>query len=200
MYRMLLCNEDLTRKIKKYLFLNKRKIFYLPSAVNTNFYKPRNKKAIRKKLKLNQKDQIIIYTGRISYLKGSDFLFKIIKNNPDKKFILIGEILDKDYTKTKLKNIIHLKGINDKKMADYCSAADLGLFLSRTEGNPFSTREVMACETPVIVSDIEGVRLYAPAIKVPFKVKKIQEEIDNFFKLSEKEKNKLSKETREYIK
>jgi glycosyltransferase involved in cell wall biosynthesis len=183
-----------------YFFLtSKKKIKFLPAPLNTNFFKPKNKRLSRRKLKIKDKDKVIIYVGRIAHHKGSDLLFKIAKNNPDKKFIIIGRTVDKQLIDKSLKNIKIIESIENKKLIDYYNASDLCLFLSRSEGFGISFREAMACGTPTIISNMKSLGVVKPGIKVPFKIKGIQTEIDKFFKLSKQERKTLSNESREFI-
>ena len=194
--RILIGADDLKKKIRRFLF-NKEKIFTLTTPINTELFKPKNKKQARKKLKflnLSPNDMVISYVGRISFLKGSDFLLKAIKSNPEKKFILIGKIEDRNYNFNELKNAIHIPEAERSHLPDYLNASDLFLFFSRTEGLGAAYREAMACGIPAIVSDIEAVRTVKTAIKVPFNVGKIQKKINWFFALPKKEKTKLSKQ------
>jgi len=198
MERLLLSSINLTKRIKRLFFLNKNKIFYLTSAINTNFFKPKDKELARKKLEISRDEKVILYSGRIAYLKGSDFLYKIVEKNPDKKFIFIGDLIDKKFKKP-FKNLIILPNKSQKELIYYYSAADLFIFLSRTEGNPLVPREAMCCHLPCLLSDIDALTSYKHSIIVPFNTKKIQEAIDKFFEMSEKEREKLGKKCREYV-
>jgi glycosyltransferase involved in cell wall biosynthesis len=197
--RFLVSAEDVTQKTKRLLFFSKNKIFHVPLTVNTSVFKLRNKEECRKKHNLNKKDKIIVFVGRVEYLKGSDFMLKLIKANPDKKFVLIGQVRDKRFKNLKLDNLI-LPGTKTKdELAEYYACADLFLFLSRVEGFGLAPREAMACGTPTLVSDIESLRLISPALKSQFDLKKIQEKIEYFFNLSASQKKHLSSESREFV-
>ncbi len=196
-YRFLFSSKDITKKLERFFFISKKKIFYLPSIIDTAFFKKKNKSVCRKKLGLKKKDKIIIYVGRLTYLKGADTLFKIIENNPNIKFLLVGS--EKPSYDQGFKNIVYVSGATGKKLVDYYNSADLFLFLSRTEGNAFVPREAMSCEVSAIVSNIESLRLLNPAIKVPRDVKTIQKNIEKFFQFSEKRRKKIGRECRRFI-
>ena len=197
--RTLIASEDLKERLQKYLFLNKSKVFCLPTSIDTNFWKPLNRTKTRKDLKIGLKEEMIIFVGRIQYMKGSDFLLEIIRRNPNRKFLLIGQMMDKEYDLKKLKNVIHIPFANKEQLINYYNASNLFLFLSRSEGLGLAFREAMSCGTPAILSDIEALRLIKAAKIVPFDLEKIQGEIERFFNLSKKQRQKLSEETREYI-
>lgn len=197
--RILIGTEDLAAKTKKYLFFSKKKIFVLPTAINTDFFRPLDREKLRKKYKIKANEKVICFVGRVEYLKGSDFLLKTIKNNPDKKFILIGRLEDKDYDKKELKNVIFVEKADQDQILEYHNISDLFLFLSRREGLGLAYREAMSSGIPAIVADIEAVRTVDMTKKVRFDEKEIQKAIDDFFSLSEKQKKELSNKTREYI-
>jgi len=196
--RMLICAPDIKKKLERYFFLNKGKLRYLPSAINTELYRVKDKNKARKKYGFKKNEKVIIFVGRVSYLKGSDFLMELVKKNPDKKFVLLGSITDENFKRNVPKNILLAKAFGED-LVDYYNAADLGIFLSRTEGNPFAVRECMASEKPVMVLDIESLRLYGPAIKVSADIKEMQSELEKFFKMSKNDKEKLEKESRKFV-
>ena len=202
--KIILISENQEKRIKKYLFFARNKIFYLYPTIPTNLFKPKNKKLSRKKLGLPFKDKIIIFVGRIGYHKGSDILMHVIRKNPDKKFILIGQIIDPDFEKSiRGYNISNLRWIESKtheELVDYYNASDLCLFPTRIEGTPLVPREAMSCGIPAIVSEISGTEsIKNAAIRIPLNTNKMNQAIINFFNLTEEEKNELSKKSRDFI-
>lgn len=197
--RFLVCAKDITKKVKNNLFFSGDKIFYLPLAINTDLYRPISKLIVRKKLGLNNKDEIIIFVGRVSFLKGSDIMLELIKKNPHRKFILIGQLLDENYKNKKFKNLISILSANSKDLMEYYNASDVCILLSRTEGFSFAARESLSCGTPAIVSDIESLKVIKPAIKIPLDAEKAQEAIDYFFKMNKHNNKNLSKKGREFV-
>lgn len=198
--RILAGSKSEAKKLKKYLFFSKKKIFYLPHSIDIKKFKLKNKKSVRKKLGFKQNDKLIIYVGRIELMKGSDYLLEIIKKNPDKKFILLGKILDKNYKKENLKNTL-IRIAEHDKIVDYYNTADLCLFLTKKDGYSYIPRESLASGTPVILSNINAFKPINTkgAIKVPFNIKVIQKQIDVFFSLSKKEQEKLGKQGRNFV-
>ena len=197
--KILVCSPDFLDKTKKYLFLKKNRIFHLSIPTNIDFFKQIDKKKIRTELNMKLTEDIIISVGRIEYQKGSDFLLKIMKNNPKKKFILVSNDIATEFKEKlkELKNYIIFSNISTKELIKYYNVADICILLSRSEGLSYVPRESMSCGTPCIVSEIESLRLMEPAIKVPFETDTIQNKLDEFFNLSEKET--LSKKSRKFI-
>ena len=142
--------------------------------------------------------------GRVGYLKGSDILLYLIKTNPDKKFILIGQIVDKgleeQIKKLNLKNLIFIPHKNQEELIDYYNASDLCIFPSRIEGTPLVPREAMSCGTPAIVSKIPSTEsLKEVSWRISLNAIKTNKAMNDFFKLSEKQKKEISDKSRKFI-
>jgi len=193
------CSPEITNFFKKYLFFTKNKVFFLPTTIPTELFKPVDKSQVRRKLGFKQDEKIIIFVGRIGYLKGLDIFINAVENNPDKKFILIGNIVDSSYKDKNLKNLTLIPPKSQQELAEYYNVADLCFFPSRLEGVALVPREAMACGTPAMVLDIMSSKAIEKAIKLPIDYKKINQEITNFFNLSIDKRQELSKESREYI-
>jgi len=202
--KIFLVSENQVKRIKKYLFFARKKIFLMPQPVPTSFFKPKSKILCRKRLKLNPKDKIIIFVGRIGYLKGSDILLYLIKTNPDKKFMLIGQIVDKgleeQIKKLNFKNLVLIPHKNQEELVDYYNASDLCIFPSRIEGTPLVPREAMSCGTPAIVSKIQSTEsLKEAAIIINLNAEKMNKAMNDFFNLSKKQKKEISNKSRKFI-
>jgi glycosyltransferase involved in cell wall biosynthesis len=192
--KFLVCSKDIAKICKKFIL----HVSQLQDTVNTDIFKQKNKKEVRKKLNLPLNEKIVIFVGRIIYEKGIDFIFNSAIKNPNISYILVGEKSPK-LKVPKISNIIFINPMPKEKLVDYYVAADLCLFPSRGEGFGLVPREAMACGTPAIVSDIRGLRMIEPSIKTRLNHKAIDEEIKSFFSLSEKDKQKISKTSREFI-
>jgi len=186
--------------MKRFLFFSRKKIFYLLVPIDTNLFKPKNKFELRKKFGFKEKDKILIYIGRIELEQGSDYLLKLIKKNPDKKFILIGEVKDECFKK-KFKNVTPIPYVLHKDIPDYLNVSDLSLFFSKRNNYPLPPRESLSCGIPVILFNLHtfGQLKTKAVIKVPLNMEKIKEGIENFFSLSTEQKRQLSEEGREFI-
>jgi glycosyltransferase involved in cell wall biosynthesis len=193
--------KEIADKLKKFLIFRRNKTFYLPFPINTNLFKPMNKKYLRKKLGFKEKDKILFYVGRIEVEQGSDYLLELIKQNTDKKFILIGEMKDKNYRVQNFKNLIHIPFVSNTSLPEYYNIADMTLFFSKRNAYPYPPREALACGVPVIVFNLNtfGQLITPAAVKVPFDMNQIQKEIDKFFLLSKKQKKELAIEGRNFI-
>ncbi len=197
--KIIYLSNDVCEQNKKRFFFIKRKMVQTHLEIDNKLFFPKNKIKVRKKLNLPAKKEIILFVGRIFYFKGSDILLEIIKNNPNKLFILVGGIMDENYKKQELKNILLIPSVNAGELVDYYNSADLFIFPSRVESYGLVQRESMLCETPVLVSDIPALRLTEYALKAKLTVEDMQKEIDKFFSMSKKERETLGKLGRKYI-
>ncbi len=197
--KIILPSIDLANLVKKFLFLSRKKVFYLPPTLSTKRFYPQNKSRIRKKLGLKKEDKVVIYVGRIGLLKGSDMLSYAIEKNPDKKFLVIGNIVDKSFRKTDFPNLLLLPPKPNKELADYYNAADLCFFPTRIEGLPVVPREAMACGIPVIISDILPVKSMDYVIRVKIKKREMNKAINDFFNLPDSERKELSDKSRKFV-
>jgi len=197
--KIILPSKDLANLVRRYLFLSRRKIFYLPPTLSTKRFYPKDKDKIRKKIGLRKDDKVIIYVGRIGLLKGSDILSYVIEKNPDKKFIIIGNIVDNSFKNTNFPNLILLPQKPNKELVDYYNAADLCFFPTRIEGLPVVPREAMACGTPVIISDILPVKSMNCVIKVKINKEKMNQAIKEFFNLSSSKRKEFSDKSRKFV-
>ena len=74
-------------------------------------------------------------------------------------------------------------------------------FFSKRNSYPYPPRESLACGIPVILFDLNtfGQLKTSSAIKVPLSIGKIQEQMDYFLSLPEKEKKRMGDEGRKFI-
>lgn len=191
--------EDIKQILQRYFFFMKDKISQLDYIIDEKIFTPQNKKNMRKKLKLPANKKIIIFVGRIQYLKGSDILYSLIEKNKDKFFILVGAAMDVKFKNKKFKNALIIDALDTKKLASYYSAANLCVFPSRVEAYALAPREAMLCGTPSIVSDIIALRLLKYAFKAKLTTKSMQKKMDYFFSLSKKEIDLLREKGRKFV-
>jgi glycosyltransferase involved in cell wall biosynthesis len=137
------------------------------NGIDTSIFTPQDKIKSRNELglPLNKKIILFIAIGGIGdRLKGADYVEEIAKfylNDKGKIFVAVGgkKKLDSDLDeKEKENNIIQTGYIGDENiLAKYYSAADLFLYPSKADNSPLVVAESMACGTPVVSFDTDGI-------------------------------------------
>jgi glycosyltransferase involved in cell wall biosynthesis len=154
-------------------FVNKSKnalkasqVVKFPTRVDTNIFKPHQNKNIPKHLIKFEK--IILTTGRLSALKGWEFMLncfqKFLISNPNSVFLFAGDgeerILMENYliNNNLSGNVIILGRVNHFDLANYLNIADLYVMGSYVEGWSTSLAEAVACQKPIVCTDFSSAR------------------------------------------
>ncbi|MBI2630274.1 glycosyltransferase family 4 protein [Candidatus Pacearchaeota archaeon] len=142
----------------------KSRIKFQTMGIEDEYFKREEKKTARKKLKLKEKDKIIIYIGRLTEIKGIKYLIDAMESLKEVKLKIIGFSQElqrfKDYAKEKnLENVEFLGGKFGEEKMLYLSAADALVLPSAKEGAPVTIMEALARNTPVVVTDVGGIPL-----------------------------------------
>lgn len=158
-----------TYKLFKEKYKVKKNINIIPTGIEVErFFKENNDQKevqeLRKTLKLNKKDFIILFVGRLGEEKNVDFLInahkKIVEKHSNIKLVIVGDGPDKEtYEKLtkdlKLEdNIIFTGKAAWKEMPYYYQMADLFATASKTETQGLTVIEAMASSlTPLCMKD-----------------------------------------------
>ncbi|GEM_PF-2282138 len=189
-----------SHKKAPYFFLsNSKKFYFLQAPVNVNLFKPYSKVRSRKNLGISIEKKVIIYVGRVTYLKGGDILSKLIKLNPDIEFIVIGKWIEKEIPKIHAKNLKVIERVPNEKLPEYYSASDLTFVYNRQGDQPQITgSESLACGIPVLHTE----RFYAPdgdfIIKIKDDAIEANKKIKAFFNVDKIKRKIISIKAREY--
>jgi glycosyltransferase involved in cell wall biosynthesis len=179
----------------------RNKAYYLPAPTDTDFYVKKDRKSIRKKLKLPLNKKIVISVGRVSEHKGSDFLYNAIKSNKDILFVVIGAIVDKRFNDLNSPNYLYLGTKESSELVDYFNAADLGLFVILIDGGglAMTAHECLSCGTPIIVADRKRKNNCAECIILSKEsVEGVNENIRKFFSDKRNEGNEIREMSRDF--
>ncbi len=143
-------------------------IIKFPTRINTAVFKPLDRNVTRKELNIESNKTIVVTTGRLSKLKGWEFMIDayslFIKEVPDSNFFIIGEGEDyhlvQDYIIAKgLESSVILAG--GKKMHEvslFLNASDLFIMGSYKEGWSTSLSEAIACGIPSCVTNFSSAK------------------------------------------
>ena len=160
-------SENVGLKInKKYL----KKIVTIFHPINFNLPKKISKKEACKNLQISEKFTYVLYFGIIREYKGLDILINSFANNVIKKenikLIIAGEFYSKKekylnlINKLKLNSRIILDSnfISNNKIRDYFSVSDLLIQTYRSGSQSGVTPKAYYYETPILVSEINGLK------------------------------------------
>lgn len=149
--------------------LKSSKIKIVPSYIDTEKFKPRNKINLRSKYNCSGK-KILVYYGHLSEKKGISYLINAVELLKNEDFLTLlvtcsPELYTKQYQKLidekKLQNKIKIIR-NAKKVEEYVSLADAVVLpypdLTSTEAQPSCVLETMASKTPLITTNIKELK------------------------------------------
>lgn len=145
------------------------KISVIPNGVNTELFRPIDKKTVRESLGFNVDEKIVGYIGKLEPWQGVEYLIKaaplILERFDGTMFLIVGDglmyyELAGMIEKLGLRNRFTFAGeISHEDVPMYINATDVCVTLKkalRTGFSPLKLYEYMACEKPVIASKVEG--------------------------------------------
>lgn len=120
--------------------------FYLPNGVDTEFFKPIDRKLACEKIGLDPSNKYILFV--------SSFLIRKQKRLDRYKEVM--NILRESYPEYKFHELIM---VNEKRdvIPYYFNAASVHLLTSDFEGSPNSVKECVSCNTPVVSTNVGNV-------------------------------------------
>jgi glycosyltransferase involved in cell wall biosynthesis len=147
---------------------NPRRVQVIPNGVNTAEFYPKPSNGTLAKLNLLESTPIILFVGGLDkahYFKGVQVLLTALKEETSAHVVLVGDgDLRADYEKQAQKlapSRVHFMGkVSLNQLIELYSLATVTVLPSVTQGEAFGLVliESMACCTPVIASDLPGVR------------------------------------------
>lgn len=144
--------------------LNKKKIKIIPMGVDLNLFKPLSRRIYRSN---PERGPVILTVGRLDKNKGFNYLIdampKVIHKFPEAKLIVAGIGHEKDNLTSQIKrlnlekNTSMVGGVQNKNLPIFYNMADIFVLPSLREGLGVVLLEAMACGTPVIGSNVDGI-------------------------------------------
>lgn len=166
--RILVVTDGETKYIRKFAPLSK--CMTVPNGLDISEWTPiPNGAPFRRRYKLGDNEQIILYTGRLADNKGLEHLidasYDIITQHKNAKFVIIGEdwgvlkMLKKKIWAKNLDDYFVFTGhINDYELFKSAyAAANVFVLPSEWEAFGIVLLEAMACGTPIVASDVGGI-------------------------------------------
>ena len=117
----------------------KGKFSLIPCGVDTDIFRPIERKPVREKLNFGDRDKIVLFAGAF--------------DNPVKNPELAKEAL----AKVPDARLMEMKGYSRVQVAELMNAADVCLMTSHSEGSPQFIKEAMACGCPIVSVDVGDV-------------------------------------------
>ena len=164
---MIACDaENVKREIVRATDYPEEKIAVFPRGVDLSRFRPNGEGSkIRRKLGWEDK-RIVIMTRLFKPIYGIEYFLRsiprIIESVPDTRVILCGTgPLEDEFksfvSESGLNEKVHFAGfVENEKLPEYLSAADLYVSCSLSDGTSISLLEAMACGLPVVVTDVES--------------------------------------------
>jgi glycosyltransferase involved in cell wall biosynthesis len=163
-------SQDAIRKHQKHLrrLGTNIQIQAMPTATDTDLFRPRPKETIRPALDLPPQAPIYVFVGRLTRQKGVSLIlaaFRIVlQARPEALLLLIGDGEERH----RLTKLARRLGIADsvrflgmlppEQVASYIAGANAGLFASHDEGFSVAMLEQLACGCPILSTDVSGAR------------------------------------------
>ena len=200
--KLITINKEDYERAKRFSLRKNGKVYYVPG-VGINLEKIQNLKVNvkqkKKELGISKNIPILLSVGELNKNKNHEAVLQALSKLKEENFIYLicGRGVLKEYLERKIQEL-HLE--NKAKLLGYridvieiLKTADLFIFPSKREGLPVSVIEAMACNLPLIASNVRGNRdliakenLFEPD-DVDTLIKLIEKQIGNI------ENNKRSK-------
>lgn len=188
---------------KKYIAsfrINDNKILILPNAIDAEYLENSalNSEIYSELCSKFSDKRVVLYVGRIIPRKGIEYLIKsveiVTKKYSNVLFILVG---NGEYKQTAEQlcermgvsdHVIFLSGLSDESLFSYYKLSDIFILPSLSEGLPTSILEAMYFGTPVISTDIPGIRSHFREVALLTPPKNEQELAEKIIKLFSEDK------------
>ncbi len=154
-------------KIQTHYGIDKSKVRIVPNGVDTEMFKPtQNQQAARQQFRLGS-EPCVLFVGSLIPRKGLGFLVeaakKIVKQNVDTKFLIVGEgplktqLISSLEAANLLGNFRFLGNVEDEMLPTVYNCADVFVLPSIQEGQGIVMLEAQASGKPVVAFDVGGV-------------------------------------------
>lgn len=167
----------------------KDKIHIIPNGVDLNIFHPYSKNKlnqIHNNYGFNNFSPKILFVGRLEKEKNILFLLKVYHKVQtyfkNAIFIIVGDGHEKENLKyyikiNNIKNVILLGKVSQIKLVDIYNLSNLLVIGSKFEASPTTIREAIACNIPVVTTDVGDIKKLFQKIEG---IKIVSENIDNF--------------------
>jgi teichuronic acid biosynthesis glycosyltransferase TuaC len=131
-------------------YLPRRPYHVIPSGIDLNLFKPLPIRAAREQLGLPEQSRLI--------------LFAADPKNTVKRYALAQAAVDQIRAEQPIELVV-TKGVSPSEMPLYMNACDALLLTSLHEGSPNVVKEALACNLPIVSTDVGDVRMRIQGIE-----------------------------------
>lgn len=134
----------------------------LRNGVDLNLFYPVDRRAVRGRLGLE--GRVLVSVGNLVKLKGHDLIISALPDLPSATLLVVGRGPERSSLEALARTLCvadrvrFFESLPQERLRDIYSAADALILASSSEGWPNVLLESMACGTPVIATDLAGVR------------------------------------------
>lgn len=159
--KIVVLSEVFREDIPKLFHIGKDKISVIPNGIDVleEGEKP-DCNALRKKYGLSESDIFYLFVGWVTEKKGIyDLLAAFdLLDKSNKRLLIVGPIdkAIKGITSKKYKNVMFSGYLPDQEFVETFKCADIFVFPSRSEGQPFTVLEAMGYGLPIITTNRDG--------------------------------------------
>lgn len=145
-------SESVRDELKKYYGFGD--VGVVANGIDTGTFLKLDKSQSRRKWGIPENSFVGLCVGRLNTMKGCNFLVEVMSLTPDVYWVVVlGTGAERNSIPVR-KNVRIIEQIPYEKMPELYSAADFMLFLSLYEGFGYVIIEAMACELPVITTNV----------------------------------------------
>jgi glycosyltransferase involved in cell wall biosynthesis len=123
--------------------IHSRPYHLIPAGIDLNSFRPMSKEESRAILELPMNARLILFVGN--------------PERTEKRFWLAQKVVDL-LTETIPAQLVIANGVLPERMPLYMNACDLLLVTSSTEGSPNAVKEALACNLPIVSTDVGDIR------------------------------------------
>jgi D-inositol-3-phosphate glycosyltransferase len=154
----------------RYHGVSPQKITVIPCGVNLDLFKPIDREIARAELRLDHQ-KVILFVGRLEPLKGLEQLLIALSQMKGEEMLRLVVIGGDEYSETKIQSLqemaakLHIQdrvnftgAVIQERLPLFYNAADVCVIPSYYESFGMVALESLACGTPVIATDVGGMR------------------------------------------
>ncbi len=164
--------DEERRQLEHHYGADPSRIEIIPQGVDARLFSPGDREAAKRSLGLGGRP-VLVFVGRIQPLKGADLAVRALAELPDRRteLLIVGGPSgpDGEQELARLHSLVEELGLvtrvrfvpprRHEELADYYRAADVCVVPSRSESFGLVALEAAACGTPVVASDVGGLRI-----------------------------------------